>query len=185
MGKKRYLLIFWSNIGFAFMIIFFTVTILLKKENVPCMDLSKYASTNPRYKSINVICNNKEYHILSDEVYLDFVINRNRDSNNKITYFSSRDIIIVDSITLSQLREYIVVPQPKIDSIYKRMGVKYILDTFFVDDTPKAYIVCDTLSANQVAEINYVMDILIRQGVTFFRDCETGFPMLSSSKLSQ
>lgn len=182
MGKKRYLLNFWNNIVLIFLVTFFVAIVLFRKGNEPYMDLSKYASTNPRYKSINVMYNNKEYHILSDEVHLDFTINRNRDSINKITSFSSRDIIFVDSITLCQLREYIVVPQPKIDSIYRQRGVRYILDTFFVDETPKAYIACDTLSADQIAEINYVMDLLIRQGFTFFRDCETGYPMLLSSE---
>lgn len=181
MEKKKYLFIFWNSLLLILLIVCFAQLFYVREHDKPYRDLSEFATTNPLYKSINVIYNNEEYHILSDENSLYFEINRNRSSDNKITSFSSRDIIFVDSITLNRLKNYVVIPQPRIDSIYNQKGLTYMLDMFFVDNIPKVYMEDDTLSAIQNVELNYVMDILIRQGFIIFCDCETGIPTIYSS----
>ncbi len=181
MGKKKYLLNFWNNFFLVFSIVFFIQLFYSERQEKVNNDLSEFMTTNPRYKSVNVMYDNNEYHVLCDENSLYFAINESRSLDNKITSFSSRDIILVDSATFDRLKDYIVIPHPKIDSIYRQMGLRYLLDTFFVGNIPKAYIEYDTLSTNQIAELNYVMDILIRQDFIFFCDCESGIPILLPS----
>ena len=70
---------------------------------------------------------------------------------------SYKDTLIVDSLSFIQLKDYIVIPQYRIDSIYENEGVKGLLSAYFV------------------------IDILHRCGYCVDIDCESGCIYIVSS----
>lgn len=84
---------------------------------------------------------------------------------------SYKDTLIVDSLSFILLKDYTVIPQHRIDSIYKRGGVKGLLDACFDDVWFIPYYEESLLT---LLEQRYAINILQRHGYTIVIDCESG-----------
>src|SRR5699024_1551373 len=74
---------------------------------------------------------------------------------------SYKDTLIVDSLSFIQLKDYIVIPQYRIDSIYENEGVKGLLSAYFDDVW---FIPSCEDGILTLPEQRYVIDILHRCG---------------------
>ena len=85
---------------------------------------------------------------------------------------SDKDTLIMDSLSYIQLKDYVVVPEYRIDSICKREGIKGLFSAYFDDIwfTP-CYNENSVLS---LSEQRYVIYVLLQHGLSVRRDCESG-----------
>ena len=81
---------------------------------------------------------------------------------------SYKDTLIVDSLSFIQLKDYIVIPQYRIDSIYENEGVKGLLSAYFDDVW---FIPSCEDGILTLPEQRYVIDILHRCGYCVDIDC--------------
>ena len=86
--------------------------------------------------------------------------------------------LIVDSLSFIQLKDYIVIPQYRIDSIYENEGVKGLLSAYFDDVW---FIPSCEDGILTLPEQRYVIDILHRCGYCVDIDCESGCIYIVSS----
>lgn len=143
----------------------------LKTEIIRLYKEKGYMSTSPNFKSINVKYRGDVYPILETENFLDAVA----------FDLSFNDTLLIDSVSFNRIKDVIVTPQPIVDSIYRQGGVVSLIERYFKGNIPKIYLECndvDSISSNQLMELDYVMVILLRKGFILFRDCESGIPML-------
>ena len=91
---------------------------------------------------------------------------------------SYKDTLIVDSLSFIQLKDYIVIPQYRIDSIYENEGVKGLLSAYFDDVW---FIPSCEDGILTLPEQRYVIDILHRCGYCVDIDCESGCIYIVSS----
>lgn len=182
MERKAFRWNFWSKI--IILVLFCTIGILYiyydgsKKEieslQYELRQLSVrrgFVTTSPDLKFINVMYRGNVYQILDTEVFLDRIISE----------LSFSDTLLIDSLSFNKFKEAIVIPQPKIDSIYK-CGVENLISQYFKGKIPKLYLEyynIDSIPPNQLMELEYAITVLIRDGYKVFSDCETGIPMLT------
>jgi len=179
MGKRRLILINRNKIVFLIISVIIGLSLLLTFEKNESIDKSDYYffSTAPPFKSINVFYQDSAYNILGTTSDLYFSID---DSiiGKQLLKSSYQDTLVADSLLFDKIRSFIIIPIPRIDSIYKKYGVEYILRNYMRNGIPKLCLEYDTLSQEQFLELNFIIDILIRNGFDFFRDCETGIPVM-------
>ena len=85
---------------------------------------------------------------------------------------SYKDTLIVDSLSFLQLKEYMVAPQYRIDSIFKNKGIEGLLSTYF--DGVWFIPSCEE-GLLTLPEQRYVINILQRHGYSIDIDCESGY----------
>ena len=130
-----------------------------------------YVTTSPNLKFINVMYRGDVYQILDTENFIDRMVSE----------LSFSDTLLIDSLSFNKVKEAIVIPQPKIDSIYK-YGAKSLISQYFEEGIPKLYLEykeTDSIPPNRLMELEYAITVLIRDGHKIFSDCETGIPMLA------
>ena len=185
MGVKIFRWNFWSKI--TILVLFCTIGILYiyydgsRKEIVRLQyelrQLYKrkgYVTTSPKLKSINVMYRGNVFQILDTEIFIDRIVSE----------LSFSDTLLIDSLSFNKVKEAIVIPQPKIDSIYKH-GAKSLINQYFEEGIPKLYLEyeeTDSIPSNRLMELEYAITVLIRDGYKVFSDCETGIPMLAVKK---
>lgn len=175
MVRRKYILIFWIKLLIICMII---STIFLWFINTPKARIEDpseiFMTTSPDWKSICIQYKDSVYNILDTEDYLCNVMDISKESLDLFT----NDTLRVDSNIFCKLKTSIIIPLSYIDSLYRQKGMKAVLETYFDGQYPKHYNRNDTLSSEELLEIRYVIDILVRNGLVVFRDCESGIPML-------
>lgn len=92
---------------------------------------------------------------------------------NKLDKLSYRDTLVVDSLSFMQLQEYIVTPQQRIDSIYKKEKIEGLLSAYF--DNNRWFIpYCSKDDMLPLIEQRYVIYLLLKYGYSANIDCESG-----------
>lgn len=187
MEDKKYHHFYWNKIiifvgiTLSIVLISFYLTSRRSRDKEKEEELSKlYKSTNTPIISVNVKWQDSTYCVVLESFHLDSVSGGNKKkkfyptlSYEKITKLSYKDTLFVDSLWFTKLKEYIVTPQHRIDSIYKSKGVKGLVSTYF--DKYNAFILSysqDSLLSLQ--EKRYVINILQRHQYSFFIGCESG-----------
>ena len=69
----------------------------------------------------------------------------------------------MDSLSYIQLKDYVVVPEYRIDSICKREGIKGLFTPCYNEN-----------SVLSLSEQRYVIYVLLQHGLSVRRDCESG-----------
>lgn len=121
--------------------------------------------------SVNIKWIDSTYCIVLDEDELFSKLKKagkNMAPQMKLSY---KDILTVDSLSFIQLKDCMVIPQHRIDSIYKSEGVKGLLTAYFDEEWFIPYCEEGLLT---LPEQRYVIDILHRHGYPTIIDSESG-----------
>lgn len=180
MEQKKYQRNCWNKfslfliIGGGIILIFFCMLHGNRREEVILPDY--YGTTSPDMMAINVKWCDSIYSIVMESN--DLLYTLKRIDENKIISSSLRkdfitlsykDTLAVDSLAFMQLKEYIVTPQSKIDSIYRNEGGQGLLSAYFDNMCFSPHEKELTLS-----EERYIIYILQQHGYYMFIECESG-----------
>lgn len=140
------------------------------------IDSNNLITTAPCMITTNIAWHDSICKVVLDEIELVSVIDE-EDYITKPFYenfikLSDKDTLIMDSLSYIQLKDYVVVPEYRIDSICKREGIKGLFSAYFDDIwfTP-CYNENSVLS---LSEQRYVIYVLLQHGLSVRRDCESG-----------
>lgn len=164
---NKFFLFFIIIGGSMFVFLYWVCKHSEKEMQLPDLD----ETTAPPLISMNIKCQDSTYCIVLEEGELSSIL---KGKDKKITSqmkLSYKDTVIVDSLSLIQLKDYIVIPQHRIDSIYKSEGVKGLLIAYFDDVWFIPYCEEGILT---LPEQRYIIDILHRHGYSTIIDCESG-----------
>lgn len=159
-------------IGGIFLGSFYLMDEIRNSERI--RDSKNIMSTAPIIVSTNIKWNDSICSIVLDELELASVIYKN---SNIIPHES---LLLVDSLSYSQLKEYAIIPQSYVDSIYRKEGVNGLLSTFFDGQWFNTH--CNELS---LLEQRYIVYILLKCGFGLTRDCESGYLYISKGVTPQ
>ena len=140
------------------------------------IDSNNLITTAPCMITTNIAWHDSICKVVLDEIELVSVIDE-EDYITKPFYenfikLSDKDTLIMDSLSYIQFKDYVVVPEYRIDSICKREGIKGLFSAYFDDIwfTP-CYNENSVLS---LSEQRYVIYVLLQHGLSVRRDCESG-----------
>lgn len=180
MEPKRYRKNYWSRMLILIVIIIGVVSLYLYIK-YDCSEKTMINSnisvtTAPCMITTNIAWHDSICKVVIDEIELVSVVDEAdyimKPYYKKIIKLSDKDTLIMDSLSYIQLRDYVVVPEYRIDSICKREGIKGLLSTYFDDIwfTP-CY---NENGALSLSEQRYVIYVLLQHGLSVRKDCESG-----------
>ena len=167
MQEKKSLKNIWNScIPFVIIIVavLLGVGYVIQKKEENVMNPS---NSEQSFVVINVKDSNTIYRVVIKEA--DFTLLKN---NQEIIKSDECGNLLVDEVTLLNLKDGIVYPQKRIDSIYDK-GLDYFVSTFFESNVIKHSISCQ--------EENRIIDLLFRNGIKTHVDCETGLLVLDGN----
>lgn len=167
MQEKKSLKNIWNgSISFVIIVIILLGVGYVSHERE--VNVVNSSNSEQSFVVINVNNHNTIYRIVIRRVELALL------KNNQETIKSDEcGNLLVDEMMLLKLKDYIVYPQKRIDSIYDK-GLDYFLSTFFENNIIKDSISC--------LEERRIIDILFRNGIKTHIDCETGLLVLDGNK---
>lgn len=180
MEPKRYRKNYWSRILILIVIIIGVVSLYLYIKydcsEKTTINANISVTTAPCMITTNIAWHDSICKVVLDEIELVSVVDEAdyimKPYYKKIIKLSDKDTLIMDSLSYIQLRDYVVVPEYRIDSICKREGIKGLLSAYFDDIwfTP-CYNENGVLS---LSEQRYVIYVLLQHGLSVRKDCESG-----------
>ncbi len=133
-------------------------------------------STAPLVISTNIKWCDSICKVVLDEIELRSVVKednyKTKISPEGLIMLSEKDTLIVDSLSYMKLRENIVVPQNRIDSIYQSEGIQGLLSAYFDEMWFTPY--CNDDNILSLSEQRYVIYILLQHDFSAIIDCESG-----------
>ena len=133
-------------------------------------------STAPLVISTNIKWCDSICKVVLDEIELRSVVKednyKTKISPEGLIMLSEKDTLIVDSLSYMKLREHIVVPENRIDSIYQSEGIQGLLSAYFDEMWFTPY--CNDDNILSLSEQRYVIYVLLQHGLSVRRDCESG-----------
>ena len=180
MEVKKYLKNYWSNLLILIMTIVGAMFIFrsIKSYSVEKEDCDScmMVTTSPRVVSGSVEWQDSICTIILDELKLMSALYENEDTTiqhrKDLAEQFEKDTLIVDSLLYMQLSKFRVIPQYRIDSIYKSKGIDGLLFSFF--DCVWFIPQCSTDSMLTPPEQRYVIYLLQQHGFSVKIDCESG-----------
>ena len=133
-------------------------------------------STAPLVISTNIKWCDSICKVVLDEIELRSVVKednyKTKISPEGLIMLSEKDTLIVDSLSYMKLREHIVVPENRIDSIYQSEGIQGLLSAYFDEMWFTPY--CNDDNILSLSEQRYVIYILLQHDFSAIIDCESG-----------
>lgn len=187
MEPKKYRKNYWSRMLILIVIIIGGISLYLyikyDYSEKATIDSNNLITTAPCMITTNIAWHDSICKVVLDEIELVSVIDE-EDYITKPFYenfikLSDKDTLIMDSLSYIQLKDYVVVPEYRIDSICKREGIKGLFSAYFDDIwfTP-CYNENSVLS---LSEQRYVIYVLLQHGLSVRRDCESGDTYINRS----
>lgn len=190
MMERKYLKNYWSNIIISLVVVIggiaFIFHIVYEHSEKAMMfpDLDRVPITS--LMSVNIKWQDSTYCTVLESVELFSILEEEGKKiipqlklpKKEFIELSYKDTLIVDSLSFIQLKDYIVIPQYRIDSMYENEGVKGLLSAYFDDVW---FIPSCEDGILTLPEQRYVIDILHRCGYCIDIDCESGCIYIVSS----
>lgn len=146
-------------------------------SNLDNVNSSDTITTSPRMISTNIEWKDSVYKVVMDEMDIAFSIEEEkyeiRPFQKTSLCLSDRDTLIADSLLYAQLKEYRVMPQYRIDSIYDKEGINGLFSTYF--DRGWLRPRNNNESALTLPEERYIIYLLQLHGYSTRVDCESGY----------
>lgn len=175
-GLNKFL---WSLIIIGGLLFIFLYLCSIRRHHREEMIIPKLVGTTaPRLISVNIKWQDSAYcTVLEDDLL--FILEEEGKtiiSYPKLSYedfinLSYKDTLLVDSLSFIHLKDYMVIPQYRIDSIYNSKGVEGLLSAYFDEGWFIPYCQEGLLT---LPEERYVINVLQRHGYSMAIDCESG-----------